>query len=221
MFRDKFTILIGTCDKYQFLWDNFVTIFNRYWAHDIDVEKYFISETIKPEFDGFNAFTPGNVSYSDCLRYALNRVNTPYVLWLQDDYFLRKTLTKTQFIGYFEMIEAYNVDCLFPNRGTEKDTWWGKFDIISSNYAQMQQYSDYTISMQACIWNVDFFKSCLIDNGHETPWQFELDGTKRLNDTRSHTILYERSNDVWYLEAMRKGKFTNHYSNILQQEQLI
>lgn len=217
--NNKFTILIGTCDKYQFLWNNFVTIFNKYWDNDIDVKKYFISETNRSEIKGFEFLTPGKVPYSECIRYALDYVNTPYVLWLQDDYFLRKTISKEQFEAYFKLIENNSLDRFCPNR-YRPHTKYYTLRHLFDNYFQMDQNSNYTISMQASIWNVDFFKSCLISDGHETPWEFEVNGTTRLNKTKTHKIFYEITEDYWYQEAMRKGNFTNEYNNIIQEEKL-
>jgi hypothetical protein len=215
----NFTILIGTCDKYSFLWKNFTTLFKKYWDHNIKVDKYFLSETITADIEGFNTFTPGVVPYSDCIKYALDRISTPYVLWMQDDYFLRKMITIEQFNQYFEYIEKYNVDRFTPNRYTPHTVHY-TFDGKIDNYPRMSQNSNYTISMQASIWNKNFLQKCLIQQGTENPWQFEVDGSTRLNNTSQHCILYELSHDQWYQEAMRKGTFTKEYYDIIKLENL-
>jgi hypothetical protein len=216
----KFTILIGTCDKYSFLWNNFTTIFNRYWDSSIVVDKYFLSETTNTNIDGFNWFTPGNIAYSDCLKYALDNIKTPYVLWLQDDYFLRKMIFEEKFIEYMNFIENNNVDRFCFNRYKPHCNYY-TLERTNTPFYKMNQYSNYTISMQSSIWNVNFFKSCLIENGKENPWEFEVNGSIRLNNSKTHNIYYELANDSWYLEGMKKGKFTNDYYDILQKEKLI
>jgi hypothetical protein len=71
--------------------------------------------------------------------------------------------------------------------------------------------------MQASIWDVDYFKKCLTPN--ETPWQFELNGTPRINNNNmSNNIYFELQNTPWYLEGMKKGKMTNDYHKIKQYE---
>lgn len=212
---DKFTILIGTCDKYSFLWKDFATLFNRYWDSNIKVRKYFLSETLSEEIEGFEFITPGKVPYSDCIKNALDIIQTPYVLWLQDDYFLRKTINKEKFKYYFDFIEKNNVDRL----GIKDDSkYYAKSKFIDEIW-KIDPKSQYTISMQASIWNVSYFKKCL--NSNETPWQFELDGTRRINNNNmSNNIYFELQNSPWYLEGMKKGKVTNDYHKIKEYEGL-
>lgn len=215
----NFTILIGTCDKYSFLWNDFVTLFNRYWDDRINVKKYFLSETIKREFEGFDFLTPGNVAYSDCIRHALDQIDTEYVLWMQDDYFLQKTITKEQFENYFKLITDSQIDRFCINRPSTAVNSM-TFYKTDDGYDRLIQNSYYTISMQISLWNKDFFKKCLPHSITETPWEFEINGSQRLNNSIKHNIIYELTDDYWYYEAMRKGKFTDHYERIKIKENL-
>jgi hypothetical protein len=208
------TLLVGTCDKYSHLWNKFGTLFDKYWDKSINIQKYFLSETKEFNDYGFRSILPGKVSYSDCLKYALDRVDTKYVLWMQDDYFLRKTINKSKF-EFYQLLMDTGVDRL----GIHEDSQYYSKSHVIDNIYRLYQNSLYTISMQASIWNVNFFKSCLIKNGNETPWEFEMQGSKRLNTT-NHTILFDKQSPAWYSEAMRKGCFTPEYYAIVEQENL-
>ena len=70
--------------------------------------------------------------------------------------------------------------------------------------------------MQASLWNVNFMYKCFKDN--ETPWEFEVDGSERLNRSKNHRIFYAAQDPPWYLEACRKGAFTDDYYNICKEE---
>lgn len=209
------TLLVGTCDKYNFLWDKFCLLFNRYWDHSIDIPRYFLSETIEFSNYGFKSFIPGKIPYSDCLKYALDRIDTAYILWLQDDYFLRKTILKSKFEYYMSFMQN-GVDRF----GIHGDSYLYSKSHLIDNIYRFHQYSLYTISMQASIWNKEFFKSCLISNGSENPWKFELNGTYRLNNTKFHNIMFDKQETPWYNEAMNKGEFTSKYHEIIEQEGL-
>ena len=209
-----FTILIGTCDKYQFLWDDFVHLFNKYWDGSIECDKYFLSETIAPQYDGFKSLLPGKVPYTDCLQYALDNIHSKYVLWLQDDYFFRKTISKSTFISYLDFITEYNVDRF----GIHDDSQFYMKTHVKDNLYRLSQYSLYTISMQASIWNTDFFKLCIKES--ENPWQFEVNGSIRLNSNIQHYIYFDKQDSPWYVEGMRKGEFTQDYYRIKQEENL-
>lgn len=211
------TILVGTCDKYKFLWNNFGLIFDRYWDNSINIPKYFVSETIGYYDYGFDSILPGKVAYSSCLRYALDRIDTKYVLWLQDDYFLIKTINKTKFYYYMSIIQDRKIDRF----GIHDDCHLYSKIHIKENIYKLHRHSLYTISMQASIWNVNFFKSCLIENGVENPWQFELRGTSRLNKRLNHNIFFDKQETSWYKQAMKKGHPTADYYFIIEKENLI
>jgi hypothetical protein len=209
------TLLVGTCDKYNFLWKNFAILFDRYWDHNINIKKYFLSETLAFNDYGFDTLLPEKVPYSDCLKFALNCVDTKYILWMQDDYFLQKTVPRSKF-DYYISIMNNGVDRF----GIHEDSiYYDKFHVINTVY-RLRQNSLYTISMQASIWNKEFFKSCLIQEGKENPWEFEVNGTNRLNNSRFHNIMFDKQQEPWYDEAMRKGSFTKSYYDILKKENL-
>lgn len=209
-----FTILIGTCDKYNYLWNDFVHLFNKYWDHSIECKKYFLSETISAEYEGFETFLPGKIPYSECIKFALDNISTDYVLWLQDDYLFRKTINKNQIDKYMDFITTFKVNRF----GIHDDsTLYNKIHIKDTLY-KLFQYSMYTISMQASIWEKDFFRSCLIHG--ENPWEFEINGSARLNHQRSHYIYYDAQTTPWYVEAMRKGNRTEDYYIVKEIEGL-
>lgn len=209
------TLLVGTCDKYSFLWNKFAILFDRYWDKNINISRFFLSETQNFDDFGFQSILPGKIPYSDCLKYALDKVDTDYVLWMQDDYFLRKTIDRSKFEFYMSLM-TYGVDRL----GIHEDSnLYSKSRLIKNVY-RLHQNSMYTISMQASIWNVNFFKSCLIQEGSENPWEFEVEGSSRLNSSKLHNILFDKQDSPWYNEAMRKGQFTEEYHKILEEEGL-
>jgi len=210
------TLLVGTCDKYSFLWKNFCILFDKYWDKSIQINKYFISETVGYNAYGFKTILPGKIPYSDCLKYTISYFYTKYILWMQDDYFLQKTIDKSAFQYYMSIINN-GVDRF----GIHEDSqFYHKIHLINNIY-RIQQNSLYTVSMQASIWSKEFFKSCLIEIGSENPWEFEINGSQRLNSSRIHNILFDKQQDPWYKEAMRKGQFTQDYYSILEKERLI
>lgn len=205
-----FSIIVNSCDKYKFLWKPFVELFEIYWDKNIDVPKYILGETISENIDGFFFILPGKNIWSDNVIYALNMITTKYVLWLNDDYFLIKTIPKETFEEYFYLIDHYNADKLvihYPHSEL-------KLIPILKDYGiyRMDQDSPYTTTLQSSLWKAEHFKSCLIKG--ETPWEFELKGTERLN-SQPHMILHHLI-DRWYFEAMTKGKFNKEYYDILK-----
>lgn len=210
----KFSILINTCDKYHFLWNDFVELFNKYWDHNIECDKYFLTETITKKFDNFEWITAGTVPYSQCIKKACEAIDTDYILWLQDDYFLRKTIYKEEMDVYFNLVKDFSINRF----GIHENSSLYNSVRIKNNLYKMNQFTSYSISMQASIWNKKFLESCLVEN--ENPWEFEINGSLRLNQHRPHNIWYSSQDNPWYLEAMRKGKFTEDYFKIKEEENL-
>jgi len=211
-----FTILVSTCDKYRFLWKPFSELFNLYWDKNIDVEKYFVGETVEENISGFKFLNPGKQkTWSEGMFSALNKVKTKYVLLILDDYFFVKKIPLDTFECYLYLLENYKADKLsihYPHAELKLTSVIEEFDIY-----KMDQNSPYTTTTQSSLWNVEFFKSCLSKN--ESIWQFEIEGTKRLNE-RKHTILLHQIIDRWYYEAMSKGKFNPEYYYILNRHNL-
>jgi len=68
----------------------------------------------------------------------------------------------------------------------------------------------YSISMQSSIWDREKLLKFLKESPNESPWEFELNGTKRLNMT-DYDVFFHKLQDSWYEEAMKKGVKTKVY----------
>lgn len=214
MVNTDITLLIGTCDKYSFIWKEFIFYFNKYWDNDIEIEKYFMTETLVDDtIENFKFIKNGKIPYSNCLINTLNQISTKYILWMQDDYLLRRTLKKELFDDYLKFVKENNADRL----GICEDSSLYSTHHISDNFFKFNQNSRFTISMQSSIWNAEFLKSCLIPN--ENPWQFEDNGSKRLNK-RNHNIYIVTQDPPWYSEALRQGQYTQWYHELKKEETL-
>lgn len=209
------TILIGTCDKYQFLWKDFVYLFDKYTQNEFsNIRKVFMSETRSESIDGYEFFTPGKIPYSNALIQLLDTVDTDYVLWMQEDYFLSRYIPITQFEKYFEYVVSNSVDRFQVECPTLMESTGvpvlNEFITKGDSLYRLNQDSRFSINMQASIWNVEFFKSILIPN--ESPWQLEEWGSRRANTRPHHLIHHVIPNiSMWYHQAMVRGKRTDGY----------
>lgn len=201
------SIVVGSCDKYSFLWDKFTKRFNQYWDVDVELKKYLISETIEFNSDTFETLKCGKVSYTECLKKSLENINTKYILWLQDDYFMIRTLPKQIILDCYELI-LNNENII--RVGIHPNSKYYTTLKHNNNFLKLSKKSQYTISMQSSIWNREKLLSFLNNSPNESPWQFEINGSQRLNKTKYDVLFYELKED-WYIEAMKKGKKTKIY----------
>jgi hypothetical protein len=211
---NNISIFIGTCDKYAFLWDDFVYLFNKYWDHSVECKKYFLSDKITKDYEGFDWILGNGLSQPDKIKLACDSVEDKYILWLQDDYFFRRTISKEEIFQYIGLMELVPIDRF----GIHVDSMLYSAKHISDKIYKLNQFSSYSISLQASIWNKNFLKYCTFDLS--TPWEMEINGTMMLNNKVHHQIYYAVQEPPWYLEAMSKGEFTTDYYKIKKEEGL-
>ena len=205
-------LLVGSCDKYHFLWDTFSLLLDKYWDKGIDIPKYIITQNVDPKIHNIQSIRVETPLYTTGLRKALDTIKSEYVLWLQDDYFLRRPLSFSDFNTYCNLTESWNADRF----GIHEDSTLYSKQTICNNIYKLNQFSLYTISLQASIWRSDFLYG-LLDH-EENPWEFEVQGSERLNNHKQHKIFYAAQNPPWYLEACRKGSFTDDFYTICREE---
>ncbi len=205
-------LIVGSCDKYHFLWDKFSFLLDKYWDKGIDIPKYIITQNVDPKIHNIQSILVETPLYTTGLRKALDTIKNEYVLWLQDDYFLRRKLSFGDFNTYCGLTESWKADRF----GIHEDSTLYAKQQVCNNIYKLKQFSLYTISLQASIWKTDFLYS-LLDH-EESPWEFEVQGSERLNNHKQHNIYYAAQDPPWYLEACRKGEFTNDFYNICNEE---
>ena len=88
---NNITILVNSCDDYSDAWTPFFTLFKRFWPN-CEYPILLNTETKKFDIEGLNIRTINSsksLSYSERLLQALKEVETPLVLILLEDFFIR------------------------------------------------------------------------------------------------------------------------------------
>lgn len=193
--KKNYLILINTTDSYQDCWAPFFSLFKKFWPDYEDII-YLNTEKKSFSFNGLNIIsTQVNKSgrrpltWSQCLTRALSTMKADVVLYLQEDYFLDKPvqytviakladIMKKNDLPYISLVDHAQSGPFHPPKF--EDLW-----IID-------QKSDYRISLQASLWNINKMKKYI--RKHETPWELEKYGTKRANriDDKFYTINHDR-----------------------------
>lgn len=173
------TVVINSCDAYADLWKPFVKLFNQYWP---DCPYSIVMNT---ESNGTGIEVRMNATektsnektmpYGLRLRNCLNQIETPVVLMMLDDFFLREFVNQERVseLVTILLIDS-NVNCFaFEQSHDGFDIHDGKFN----GFVKRSDYGAYRYSLQACLWN----RKSLIDawKDFESPWQWELLGNMR------------------------------------------
>jgi hypothetical protein len=193
-------VLIHTFNGYNWLWQGCIDGWKQaslpdniplYWGTDIETE-------VNHDFWRFNLLYSGVGNWSDRLVRLLQKIETKYVFYAQEDHWPVKSV---------------------PNLGKMMDLVV-KNDLLRLQVAPITKYykvkkgnsisyfepdSKYLVSHQPSIWDRKFFLKQITYG--ETPWINEYEGSKRLKfdpEILQKIAIYDAN---WFHHACVKGKF--------------
>ncbi|NCF42131.1 MAG: hypothetical protein GWP32_04475 [Bacteroidetes bacterium] len=192
--------IIMSCDKYSFLWKNFTKMFNRYCK--LDCNTFLISESKTEELKGINIINTGQLTWTEMLRHAIEKVEKDYIFLLLDDYLLTENISDEEINLHLNfllehdsnkiMIDRHSIFYRYESLIPYHDRTCLKFDINSS----------YLLSTQPSIWKKSFLQSVLDEK--LDPWQFETYKTKTIRGKENKLFLMLREKSI-YFNAFNKG----------------
>lgn len=174
---DYFSIIYNTCDQYEFLWKGFFTLLDRYW---INCNVNIILNTETKAFSYKNLiierpkFVGSCLSWSQRVLNSLNSVETPYVIMMLDDFWLKASVDVEELFRCIELMESdkdINCICFAPQPEPNK-TYRNE-----QKYEKRGRFARYRVNAQIALWRVEYLKRIM--RTYENPWQFELSGTFR------------------------------------------
>jgi hypothetical protein len=176
-----YTILVNSTDSFEDCWYPFFKLFSKYW--DSNKPKIILNtETKDFNYTGLDitcskvggSNPTHRLAWGECLLRCLGRISTEFVLYLQEDYFINALVDVEQINALVKIMlkERYSHISLvtFSNGGP----WY------PTNYPllwEVDQKASYRISLQAGLWRKERLRFYI--RRHETPWQFEVWGSKR------------------------------------------
>jgi hypothetical protein len=179
--ESKFSILINTTDSFEDCWFPFFTLFKKYWP-EYQGKIYLNTETKTYTHEGLTIICLQNninnpntrITWSECLKRALNLIEDDIILYMQDDYFL-KNYVKNHIVENFVNLMHTNseIDCIHLTNQGPPCGLNSQFDNL---YIIPKVHKD-RISCQAALWKKDTLK--LYPRKYETAWNFEWWGSKR------------------------------------------
>lgn len=189
----RYSIIVNSTDSFSDCWGPFFYLFSKYWKPTPDSvilnteTKSYSDKKIKIISTKVGVGANRELSWSECLLKCLSQVDTEIVLYLQEDYFLKNyvgTRTIDDLADYMRENAISNIRLLEcgnsgPWEPTEHPLLW-----------KVNRKSNYLISLQAGLWRVSTLKKYL--RKHETPWEFEIYGTKRIRRSREEILCVSR-----------------------------
>lgn len=168
----KYTILVNSCDAYDDLWFPFFTLLKKYW-NPLNVRVILNTETKVYHLDGLSieCIHPKNrnASYGERMLNVLNKIDTPYVIPLLDDFFLRKPVDRAMIEQIIEWMNNDKSIVYFNCDDTPVYAEWeqGKYP----GFHRIPNGNVYTLNMQAAVWRTE--KLIAYWKPDVSPWDWE------------------------------------------------
>ena len=174
------TLLINTCDGFEDCWPAFFQLLATYWP-DCDWPIVLNTETKTFNYPGLNIRsarvaegTEQRLSWSACLMRCLDSIETSYVLYVQEDYFLEAPVRTELLQQLLDEMRAGRADVIRLMECGGSGPW---HPTIHPLLWRVDQRARYRIALQAGLWRKSTLRSHL--RAHESPWQLEGFGSAR------------------------------------------
>ena len=180
----SYSIIINTCDKFEDCWDPFFQLWSTYWK-DCQGKIYLNTEYKDYYYRGLDIVTTqvckkNNVqhdkraTWSQCLKWALEQIDTDIVLYLQEDYFLKDNVKNEIVEKYVQlMTDNENIKCIHLTDQAVFASGKSKFTHLSN----VEYKQRYRVSCQAALWRKE--ELLILIRESEDAWQFEEFGSMR------------------------------------------
>ncbi len=220
-------ILVLSCDKYADAWQPFFLFFQKYWK-DCQFPLYLGTNNKRFAFPNVTQiFSNKTTTWSDELKTILKQIPEKNIIIILEDYFITKPVRNSDILNLVDVMEKTNATFLklglFP---TKFNSLWPHTSLKNfNNIASINKGSKYRICLQIAIWNKEHLLELLVEQ--ENPWQFEIEGSKRANqsDKLFLTIMPDKkaryvhgpinylctalTNGKWMQDALRLAKKEN------------
>lgn len=216
--ENKLSIIVNSCDRYKDCWKPFLFSIDKYWP-DCPYDIYILSNFESIQWHNATFIKVGMLyGFGNEMSFALNKINSDYVLYMQEDYFLSQKVNTEAIEAHLQHCITNNVDQLkLSTDGSNRD----KYRIEQSDYCINPMDKPYAINTDISIWNRDsFIKVCFPDT---TIWDWERSLTTYVNDHfpnfRSEVLFSSLYNKKGIVPipgtAILKGKWTRSGADFL------
>lgn len=176
---DAVTVLVNSSDGFEDCWGPFFHLQQAHWP-DCNFPVLLNTETRDWTVPNGRCSRvahgePHRLSWSECLIRAIGQVETPLLMYFQEDYFLDRA------VDHAKIMAAVDLMLQRPDIGHIALTRHGSFGPYDpfpvEGFAKIRQRARYRISTQAGLWRTQTLLGYL--DPHENGWMFEIFGTRR------------------------------------------
>lgn len=187
------TIIVNSCDKYEDAWYPFFKLFSIQWPQcPYEIVLNSEKKTYECEFLNVRTIVHPNgesLTWSQRLKNVLDNIETEYILYFLEDFFLKSPVSVESFNKALELIRK---DKTIGYIGLKYNTTYnfkeGRSEDLSLPFLNKDDLKTVNrINSMTALWRKDWLYSLIRD--HETPWDFELYGSVRSRRTDKQVLI--------------------------------
>lgn len=180
MIKKNVTILVNSCDKYEDAWTPFFKLLKIQWP-ECPYDIVLSTETKTFNCDCFDVRTINSspeLSWSSRLKNVLNQIETEYVLFFLEDFFLLEKVQTECFYAALELLENNADLSLVQFPSIEPDyVPCEKANNNSDIFEKVKLLKQYRAKVMVSLWRRSDFEYLIFEN--ENPWICERETSIR------------------------------------------
>ena len=206
------TMLISSCDAYSDLWDGHVELLNRNWPERDFMVLLVTDKPTDRTYKGVEIVAAGaGVEMPQRIAYALDRVETPYVLLTLDDYYPVNRVREGKISSLLDQMGELEIDYLrlfkrpMPKRKIlgHEGLYWVELD------------GNYRVNLYAGIWKAEFLKATVEEELNA--WQYEVSLTGKAREYGA-VCAASLGGEFETLDVVRKGKILHKAARYFKKD---
>lgn len=211
------TLLIFSCDAYSDLWDGQVRQIEKHWPEHPEKAWIITDKPTDKHYESVDVLSaPEGLEWSERLAWVLKKVETTYVFFTLDDYFLIGNVPHERVNGYVALMaqEGYDYIRLFRRR-SQKTLEAHK---THPELRGIDPESNYAINLYAGLWRTDFMRAAA--QGKKNAWQFEVSLRKAGMAYGAKCLVCMDGAIYPFIDVVRKGKLLRKAAKYFQKNDL-
>jgi hypothetical protein len=226
-----YSILVNTCDNFEDCWDPFFKLLSKYWP-DCKGKIYLNTEYKDYSYPGLDIMPvkgcernnfprDKRATWSQCLIWALDIIDTDIVLYMQEDYFLKKGVNNVLFENELKQIsDNDNIQRIYLLSSLSNNK---KRSLRYSQYYLDNRNCDYYAHTQAALWKKNALISLIKTD--ESGWDFEKYATcrARMFPYNFYSVSYSQENPImeYVMTGIVKGKWFPECVEVFKKNEIL
>ena len=199
--KSSVALVVSSCDSFFDAWRPFVAFRQKFWV-DCPFEIFLLTNQIEVRSERIRALRLGeDRGWSSNLIAACEQIEQPYLLYLQEDYFLTGPVDSAQLAEDFSYVTESDAASLCFRARSEPDPG---FEPLNDRFGLVPLASDGRTRCQVTLWKKSALQSIL--RAGETAWDFEARGSARTQEMK--ILSYQRRKNMpmpYLMSAISRG----------------